>query len=413
MRIGLQTWGTEGDIRPFIALAAGLVRRGHEVSLAVTEIMNGDYSFYGEKFGFQVSHPGRLNLSRREFTALGRRFVSSSSPVLKSRLLVENFLNPCRDEMYETALELCGSCDAVVGHLFAYPLRAAALKTGVPWASLYTTPVIPSSTVAAPGFPDVFRRTGWRCFGLALNAFWRPDIEVFFRARDLPGPESVFGSVFCSELLNIVAVSPSLYPGGGIPGYRFCGAMEIPLDNGAGFPDDLREFIDAGPPPVFATFGSMLHGEEREEDLVDILVEAADIAGCRAVIQARGTGSPEGVFFTGRVPHSLVFPRCSAVVHHGGCGTSHAACAAGVPSVVVEYTSDQPMWGRILKKAGVSPGTLHRRSLTSAALASAMGTALREPVWASNASSMAEAMRNENGVETAVGLIENTFGGRK
>ena len=114
MRVGLQTWGTEGDVRPFIALGAALVKSGHSVSLSVTEIMNGNYSSYGKNFGFDVIHPGNIGVSREEFASLGEQFVASRNPALKSRLLVENFLNPSIDAMYATALDLCRKSDLVI-----------------------------------------------------------------------------------------------------------------------------------------------------------------------------------------------------------------------------------------------------------------------------------------------------------
>ncbi len=406
MRVGLQTWGTEGDVRPFIALGAALVKSGHSVSLSVTEIMNGNYSSYGKNFGFDVIHPGNIGVSREEFASLGEQFVASRNPALKSRLLVENFLNPSIDAMYGTALDLCRKSDLVIGHIFAYSLRAAAIKTGTPWIALYTTPIIPSDGIAAPGFPDFLHRTGWNAFGMALDLLWKPDIDDFFADKGLPAPESVFKGVFHSEYLNLVAVSPSLYPGGEIPGYCFCGSMDIPRERSVCIPEELDEFLRLGDPPVFVTFGSMLHGEKKNHDIIEPVLKAVELAGCRAVIQCEELGRFDNVFFTERVPHWLVFPRCSLVVHHGGCGTSHSSCAAGVPSVVVEYTSDQPMWGMILKKAGVAPGLLHRRSLTHRKLASALKKVQGEPVFKENALAIAGRMKLENGAEAAVKLIE-------
>lgn len=413
MRIGLQTWGTEGDVRPFIALAAGLSAAGHNVTLAVTEIRNGDYSEFGKRFGFRIVHPGHIDVEEEEFTSIGRRMVASGSPALKSRLLVSTFLNPVLEDMYLASRRLCSECDVVIGHLFAYPLKAAALKSGVPWVSMYTTPLIPSPQIAPPGFPEFAPVAGWKCFGAALDLLWKPDMNEFYREKGLKKPRSVFRDVFFSHHLNLVAVSPSLYPGGGVDGYCFCGAMEIPDSTGfQEIPDGLMEFLKQGDPPVYITFGSMLQGEQNRAGLVQLLEEAVAKAGCRAVLQVGDeAAATEKLFYLRRVAHNTVFPYCAAVVHHGGSGTTHTACASGVPSLVVEYTADQPLWGRLLKKAGVAPKMLHRRSLTAANLADAIREVISEPSYADRAEEVSSGMRSENGVAHSVELIEKKFGG--
>ncbi len=106
-----------------------------------------------------------------------------------------------------------------------------------------------------------------------------------------------------------------------------------------------------------------------------------------------------------------VFPYCAAVVHHGGAGTSQTACRAGIPSVVVEYTADQPVWGFLLHRAGAAPGKLHRRSLTPGKLSRNIEAVLAGKGYAAGARLIASRMEQENGVETAIGLIEMTAGG--
>jgi len=75
MKIGIQTWGTEGDVRPFIALAGGLSAAGHEVTLAVTEIRNKRYIQFGERLGFSIRHIGHLDLNEEELHALGPKLI--------------------------------------------------------------------------------------------------------------------------------------------------------------------------------------------------------------------------------------------------------------------------------------------------------------------------------------------------
>jgi len=420
MRIGLQTWGTEGDIRPFLALSAGLAAAGHQVTLAATEIRNGDYSHYGDRGGFRVMQPGHIDVTEEEFSNLGRRMVASFNPVLKSRLLIENFLNPAIPEMYSASKELCNQCDLVIGHLFVYPLKVAAEKAGIPWVPLYTTPLLPSSKVSPPGFPASGASLWWKSFDSALGMFWKPDMDTFFQKEGLRKPNSVLTDVFVSESLNLVCVSPSIYPVASTGNeYNFCGEFLLrdnleSLRNGV--QPELEEFISRGESPVYITFGSMYYGEQHPGDLVEMLVGSVRRTGCRAIIQAAGGATAEvspgeDVFFVERTQHRTVFPRCAAVVHHGGCGTSHSVCRAGVPSVVVAYTADQPLWGSLLEKAGVAPKMHYRRSLTERKLSDSLRKVLGNTAYRGRAQAVSQQMKRENGIDTAISLIEKTHGG--
>lgn len=416
MKIGLQSWGTEGDIRPFIALAAGLSRAGHDVTLAATEIRNGSYSLYGEKLGFQVIHPGCIDVSKEEFSSLGRRMVRSKNPALKSRLLIDNFLNPVLPAIYEASRELCSTCDIVIGHLFVYPLKVAALKAETPWVSLFTTPLIASPDISPPGFPEFGSLKGWKTFDLALNLLWKPDMNRFYESQGLKKPGSVMNDVFFSKRLNLVSVSPFLFTFSVPAEYEFCGSFEIPSTELSGdFVPGLDKFLNNPQKPVYITFGSMCFGEQYPGRLLEILLDAVNLTGCRAIIQIEqsvsdGVAAGEKVFFAERTNHSSVFPRCAAVVHHGGCGTSHRVCEAGIPSVVVEYTADQPLWGRALKHAGVAPEMLHRRSLDSVKLAKAIRMVLEDSRYTDKAMEISLKMREEDGVSKAVALIEKKLG---
>ena len=96
--------------------------------------------------------------------------------------------------------------------------------------------------------------------------------------------------------------------------------------------------------------------------------------GCRAIISrgwARlGDGPlPHGVMAIGAVSHASLFPRLSAVVHHGGAGTTHTASRAGVPQIVVPHVLDQFYFARRVQTLGVAPPPIPRAKLNVARLA--------------------------------------------
>ncbi len=148
-----------------------------------------------------------------------------------------------------------------------------------------------------------------------------------------------------------------------------------------------------------------------------MLVEAASLAGCRALVQAPwellpDVETPPNVFRLGRAPHALVLPHCSAFVHHGGAGTTHTACLAGKPSVIVPFLGDQFFWAERLRSLGIAKAPVPRRSLTAAKLAKAIRALLADPRAFERARAIGRAMAEEEGVSRAVGWIEEVRRGR-
>jgi UDP:flavonoid glycosyltransferase YjiC (YdhE family) len=417
MKIGLQTWGTEGDIRPFMALAAGLSIAGHEVTLAVTEIQNTDFSSYGERLGFKIRHIGRIDMDDDQFKELADRVFNEWNPMKRGDVLVTYFLDPVLEDMLEAAKRLCAENDLVIGHFFVYPLKIAAIKEPCPFVMVFTTPLIPSRFVPPLGLPDLGRVLApfwWRLFDFSLNRAWKPAIDDMYRREGVPTEKSIFYGIWRSSLLNLVCTSPTLCP----PPpdwknvYHLCGFLNLP-DRGEPWemPESLRRFLENGTPPVYMTFGSMLASDPKPEKITRLLIDAARRSGRRCIIQSNWETLPDlpehpDIYRITRAPHQHVFPHCAAVVHHGGAGTTQSATVAGCPSVVVEHASDQPLWGSLLQRTGIAPPVLHRRTVTAKKLIRAINKALRSPTMTQKAQSIGNRMKQENGVARAVELIE-------
>ncbi|MGZ3644212.1 MAG: glycosyltransferase, partial [Ktedonobacteraceae bacterium] len=115
---------------------------------------------------------------------------------------------------------------------------------------------------------------------------------------------------------------------------------------------------------------------------------------------------PETVFMTESIPHSWLFPRMAAVVHHGGVGTTAAGLAAGVPSIITPFFADQPFWGQRVYELGVGPKPIARKRLTADNLAEALDRVLSDGDMRKKAAALGEHIREENGVAQAVKIIE-------
>ena len=173
-------------------------------------------------------------------------------------------------------------------------------------------------------------------------------------------------------------------------------------------PRELASFLDAGQKPVYIGFGSMLDAEAART--TQIVLEALQITGGRAILHGGWSDFgaqelPDSVLKTGEVPHSWLFPRMAAVVHHGGAGTTAAGLRAGVPSVIVPYFADQPFWARHVHQLGASPAPIPREQLSATKLAAGIKSALKNDQMKTKASQLGQQIRGENGVAQAVELI--------
>jgi UDP:flavonoid glycosyltransferase YjiC (YdhE family) len=168
-------------------------------------------------------------------------------------------------------------------------------------------------------------------------------------------------------------------------------------------PADLDAFLADGAPPIVVTFGSM-NGAPAEplHEAIRGMLEG----GRRVVLQGHARLSSPNLATIGPVDHRALLPRAAVIVHHGGAGTTHAACAAGVPSVVVPHVGDQRYWADRLHRLGVAPAPQLVKELRAARLADATLAAAADPAMRERAQALAERLAEEDGVSSAVSAIE-------
>ena len=174
-------------------------------------------------------------------------------------------------------------------------------------------------------------------------------------------------------------------------------------------PSKLREFLRAGPPPVYVGFGSI--AGRNPAQTTQTVVGALERAGQRGVLSSGWGGLeaarlPGTVFKLDAAPHDLLFPHMAAVVHHGGAGTTAAGLRAGKPTVVCPFFGDQPFWGARVAALGVGPAPIPQRRLTAENLAAAIRRAVTDTEMQGRAYELGVKLRAEDGVGRAVQFIE-------
>jgi sterol 3beta-glucosyltransferase len=136
--------------------------------------------------------------------------------------------------------------------------------------------------------------------------------------------------------------------------------------------------------------------------------------GGRAVV-ARGWGGidprdlPDTIFSIEKAPHDRLFRYVSAVVHHGGAGTTSAGLHLGRPTFVVPQAMDQPYWGRRVYELGCGPKPIRLRKLTAETLAQSLADLSSNESYRRNAAELAEKLRSEDGVDRAIKVIERVM----
>lgn len=185
-----------------------------------------------------------------------------------------------------------------------------------------------------------------------------------------------------------------------------CGQWIPPLATAFTPSDELRAFLDAGEPPVYVGFGSMAGFDNAR--LVDAVVGA--LGSRRTLFNAGWSGIdttrlPANVHAIGHVPHDWLLPRCALAIHHGGSGTTHSTCRAGIPSVIVPFAGDQFFWNARLRDAGVMAHTLKGASITAGKLREAVVFAGSDGARR-RAADLGSRMRSEDGCAAAIAYVE-------
>lgn len=420
MKIGIQTWGSDGDILTLLALAGGLRAAGHDVAAVYTSVDNKDYSDLAARMDFSlVKASGRFAVDEETAAKLKHCITREKWPVRHLQVIFDDFYLPAVDAMHAASCALCRENDVVIGHFCVHTLESAAEKTGTPCMTVMLNHSgIPSRYVTPFGLPRLgnwLNPLWWRLVDHILNRgllkYYNP-----LRSREgLPPYGSVIRDAWTSKLLTLIGVSPTICrrPPDWPENYQVCGFFNLPVDlTEWTMPAALQKFISHGEPPVYMTFGSMTSLDDAyAKKVLELFKETARRAGCRAIIQT--TIAEEGVcgdrpdvYLVHRLPHTYVFPACSAVVHHGGAGTTQAALLAGRPSIVVAHVTDQFFWASELHRLGVGAVPLQRQHFSEKKLATAIRKVLDTPAMAEKAAALGSRMQAEDGVKTAVALIE-------
>jgi len=415
MKIVITSHGTRGDVQPYLALAVGLQKAGHQVTLATSY----NYTDWIQSYGVQT-HPTAFSM--QEFTQRPEaRVVIKSGNYIRQVRLIRDMMRQ-NAEAQAAVWEAIETAEFVIQSPTSSGVLEALSQRGIP--GLFALPLPFAPTRAFPSFVmpvrfslgggynylthGLMHRVLWSMIGdpmtnplrkkLGLRA-WHSYAELVAQSRRL-GTPWLYG--FSAHVLPKPADWDEYQH---VLGYWF-------LDPPPAWqpPADLLRFLENGPPPVYIGFGSI--GQEDPEGQTRLALRALELSGQRGVLLTGWGGltrqsTPPNVFFVDNVPHAWLFPRLAAVVHHGGAGTTAAGLRAGVPNIITPVApSDQLAWADRVVTLGVGPRVSGLKALTPEKLAGAINVAVNDASLRARAATLGEKIRSENGVARAVEIIE-------
>ncbi|GGT50727.1 glycosyltransferase [Streptomyces purpureus] len=404
------TVGSRGDVAPFTGLAEGLVDAGHEV----TVVTHGRFESLVSttRAGFHPLPVDPQAELRSEWGSTLHR--SGTGPGKLVRVVA--MARALAGDMTEALLRAARSSDILLLSGSVAPLGyAIAEGLALPSIGLHLQPLHPTRQFAPPmtgggSWGALANRAAGHGVNLALDQIYAPAAHALRRRLGLP-PRTLQGQRRARErrrwpVLHGYSPHVAPRPRDWRPGLDATGYW-WPPDTSTQLPSALRDFLAAGPAPVFIGTGSITVPDPSR--FSGQIREALRTAGLRGVIQEGWAGlrvDGDDMITIGEVPHSLLFPHMAAVVHHAGAGTTAAGLRAGVPAVPVPIHFAAGFWAGRLVRLGVAPDAIPLRQLTSARLAAALTAATRDAGPRRRARAIAARLADEDGVRPVLEAVE-------
>ena len=420
MKILILTLGSRGDVQPYVALGAALRARGHDVTVSAGRGFEAMIEAHG-----LTAQPLSDDVRELIQDPAIQQAIRSLSGKIRAWRASKGLFRRQLDEMWAVArdvrpdLILYHHPKGLAGQHIAEALGAVAIPTALIPA------YVPTGAFASPGLPvpdlgRVGNRLSHKAIGGLISRLLGGKVDKW-RGEQLGLAPSAQRDLFHGydpaggAVPRLHGFSRHLVPWPDewgarehVTGYWFS-------DPATGWepPAALARFLEAGPPPVYVGFGSM--PAEDAGRLTRIVLDALDRADARGVLATGwggldpdaldGSAGADRVHVLEAAPHDWLFPRCAAVVHHGGAGTTHEGLRWGRPSIICPVFGDQPFWGRRVMAVGAGPAPLTQKRLTADSLAKALA-AVRDPAMVARAAEIGAAMRAEPGAEGSAAVLD-------
>ena len=417
-RIVLTTFGSFGDVHPYMALALELKARGHAALIATSEAYR--EKIEGAGIEFYAVRPDIQGPDDPQMEELLRKIMD---PQKGGEFLFKELIMPHLRDAYQDLSEAARGADLLVTHVITFAGPLLAQKTGIPWvstvlapASMWSAhdPLVPPNAI---WLGPLLRAAGAgvnRAFLGVVKRFTRSWMEPVYRLRQelglAPGAHPLFDGQHSPALVLALfsevfgQKQPDWPPQTVVTGFPFYDKKDETL-----IAPELLQFLEEGAPPVVFTLGSS--AVYIADDFFQQSIAAVKELGRRAVLligDARNMpreSLPESIAVFDYAPYGELLPRASVIVHQGGVGTTAQALRAGKPMLVIPYNHDQPDNAARVARLGVGR-TLSRHRYKAARVVEELRELMDNPLYAQRAAEVSARVRSENGVRKACEEIE-------
>jgi len=390
MKISIVVNGTRGDVQPMIALANGLQKNGHEIIFCAppeNEELIKAYNCHFVAFG-----PNYKEI----FKKVAIKGGATTRPSLKSmKLDIVNQIDLLPGILKDSGL--------LLGVGFVLGLHTVADILKIPYRFIIFYPSILGPAKTDSLFYRLLFGLGRSMTNMAVKSFinkkrksigLNPINDVW---SDWMGDDVIAA---CDKELNAVKESVA---------FKYTQTGYMPLFSKNSLPENVKNFIDAGKPPVFISFGS--NPISRPERFVGIFNEVAKTSKQRLIISKGWADLPDNntpeVLYVDEMPYELLFPSLAAIVHHGGTGTMAIAARAGIPQVAFPFMADQFENRKQIVKLELGPNACNFKKMNADALNSAILECVNNEKYKQNAMKLAKKLEHSDGLDSTIKLVEN------
>ena len=398
--------GSRGDFQPYIALAQQLMKTGRSVRMV------GGRSFEAFIRGYGIDYwPLSADYQTADIDPGLLQAAQSSDNPLKM-LLTFNKMKHLVTNLTEEMFEACRGSEAIVWHPGCSIGWFAAELLDIPGILATPFPLHRTREYASVIAYGKSRMPVGLSYTLLQQMLWMAGkLGVATVLKKQANRSRVrFGNPY--ERVDerhpaIVSCSPHVFarPKDWNRHIHMTGYWFVEEDTPYVPSDELAHFLNDGEKPVYFGFGSVFD-KARLDETVDCITKATKACGRRGIVSGMGDahGLPDHLLAVGSLPHSWLFPKVSAVCHHGGAGTAAAGFQAGVPSIIVPFSNDQFAWAHRSHDLGVGAKPVYRRNLTSNALEAAIRGA-HQPDVMHRAAALGRSLSLENGAREGARVI--------